>query len=78
MKRVKGILFLAVGIAFSANTLLAAPIPDAGSILRDQAPRQEQQPRIAAPELKVVEPSKAEGGCVSLSKVSPSVVMKVL
>ncbi len=58
----KSMFLLAVGIAFSANTLLAAPIPDAGSILRDQAPRQEQQPRIAAPEIKVVEPSKAEGG----------------
>ena len=53
---------MAVGSVFSAKTLLAAPIPDAGSILRDQAPRQELLKQLPTLEKKVVDPLSAQPG----------------
>jgi hemolysin activation/secretion protein len=53
---------LALLCIISASSLQAQTRPDAGSILRDQKPVQEQQRQLPLPEEKKREPSKADDG----------------
>ncbi|MEI6639166.1 MAG: ShlB/FhaC/HecB family hemolysin secretion/activation protein [Chlorobium sp.] len=53
---------LAILSLFSAASLQAQTIPDAGSILRDQKPVQEQLRQLPLPQEKKSEPSKADDG----------------